>query len=1475
MNPQAYTPPIAEQDCLVYFLDGRAVQNGSETIDNMEKSIEAVLAKGLEGNPEWMYQNLLMLVKMGLECQFSLVKSADEQTAELDDNGQPRGKLSDEEIAIRRNPDMKFHRITVTMNEEFREIYPDVPEEWRDKRVTMNVPYIQMFVEEIRSTPSERILGWRFWFVKTGDRADFNVGISNTLYKTRKLHDKAERDRAAWKEYSEGYPLVVKRADWIDHCTSWYASEIFHRIPAEVSNAHGETLISDRQPARVTVIYTFQRSCEKILQALEHPKNAGESVDERFMHFPCYLASNHAAPLPPPPGEADAPQGGDDFMADEAQIHQEFHVDSTGNLRFPFPSLVKHVPTNTNTLSGFVRRPWLAAFQYEDKTREDVVYERMMHEGAKHVEEGELRLDTRFRDKNRRIVMAAYGGRALAKEFRRVLESPNRKLSPKLRSRLYSWIPWIRRTFPDTSELFIRQLLDFLNGEPMEDVAYQYLYNYVQDPLGLMNADFRDDFYKRCEPFLMAFPNSKLAGYIRNQTHAAEILFELALSKEMEVWFIQPWRFMRGSDGENIIIGMLRNDPTVATYSSVLHWMEDLKEHPCIVEPPESVLDDHLTPLSHTLAMELIYLEYLRLVLDVHEDISVIAIAGLKDGDVRVRDNGKLESVEMRLHFLLPGPPGSSKSFIHGILKDLYLMGAFEEVTRRTKNALSTNENGNGRRVLMDELPAYFMKNTGTSSISMDKGQINMEKEAMSLGYCTTTAPHRDRDTGITVQKTVIRWAVQAYLTNTNDMLDAVDNAIRDRCIYRPIISRIRPGRDVVVEKYQLTENALVRSRCEAHARKWKARYAIAQMAYMLMAIKALPYPDTSVMGKMLPVMRETLAKHNIYITKQRITEQLVSYFQTIILFEAIERVFFTANSVIPPGEEFTATHVMELAPFLQGTVEQFCIAVGHMLPSFMDPMLPIVLKAIVHMIHTHAYAQHDVKKRFTQNRIGTDFVEDYHYYLLDLSSNIRDGSSGDEGLLHQGCCAIARYINSNFPLRVSVELVKDTMKNLLGTTYKSVMDYKDEGPGEDRGFPMDVAIVRQKSNSNRFGIEINREYVDYFMSWETRDFNPGKDYASIGQELVEDLRSAGDRMFRYESHLRVPKEAKIVTGLTMRYSGGETKPYCYHVSQPRTVKKAVKTVNLSEMSVRHNVLPADEEAAAEAEAERKEEEEEEEEFEHVAAAESSAEGVVDETAQTAMEVNDSDEEEEDAIDPVKEGVPIFFDRFDLESLRKLQGVDLEAPLPTVEETQATIYSSRLFTSIFGKVEEDYVPGRCRPKFLDMCQMFESSVPETHTHPNRLEHFMPYPNKVQGAPTEEKKRTPQELNMMMKQCEHMVKTVYPVSGTYASQLSNVLDTLESLKLSGEENLDESYSKVRHLQSEVTTVRGLIAVNAKGKRVYSEQKEEYGEGEEKDAEEEEEDGGDSWNQVQVVGNKPRKTKGVLKRTSHKPPRAYRI
>jgi hypothetical protein len=1046
----------------------------------------------------------------------------------------------------------------------------------------------------------------------------------------------------------------------------------------------------------------------------------------------------------------------------------------------------------------------------------------MVFQGERMNTEGDYRLDTRFRDKNRRIVQTAYSGHAIAKELNVFLLSytPQTLLPVKLRAQLLAWIPWVRRTFPDTSEDFLVQLQNVLDRKWVAKVELAQMREFLMDPMQLKESVSRPDFFKRCAPYLAAFPHSQLAEYMREGSHVLEILCELAFSPELRAWYVQPWKFLRGTDGENIIIGMLRNDPTVATYASVLAWMEDNPPDFSAAEAPKAILDDTLTPLSHALAMELIDFEYLHLVLDVHEDLSVLAIAQLKCSDIQVRNNGKFAKNGLPLHFLLTGPPGTGKSFLQSILQELSMLNSFEVLTRRSKLGLSVQVIKNGLPLFMDELPSYHLKFTGAAAAGGDKTQINMEKEAMSSGMIVTKVPYRDKETGIQTEREIVCWCMQPYIANTNEMQNSVEPAILDRFIVRTVLTRLRPNRDVIVEKYQMTENEQVRAQTEGHVRKWRTRHAMAAKYHLLVALTAMPACDTSVVGVMLPIMRDILAKHNITLTRQRLSVQQTDYLKTITIYAAIDRVLFAQDSIIEPGTLYNPTQVLELAPFTQCTVEHMCIAVGHMLPSYVDPALHHCLKAIVCIIS--AAAQFNVDARFTSSRSQGDPVPvvDYNYYLLDMSSSVRDGSAGEDGILNQVCTAINRYINANFTVRVSVEVVKDTMKGLLANTYKSTLSYASSGPGIQRGHKVDMAIVRQKSNSNRFGLEILREYLDYFMDWNTKDFNPGKDYASIGMELVEEMRTMGDKYYRNEPELRIPADAKIVTGLTMRYQGDQTKPYCYHVSKPRDLKKKKE----EEEEEVENVTTAEEEAAAEAHYQEEEGLEDMVEEAYEARQRDLAAMMEEEEDDSAKrkrrkvkveEVEDEEEgeAEEHAQIPVefKYQGPTFLTFAEKVQLNETLEQLRHPPEPMVapEDVQTSVYASRLFSDVYGKVHNEYVPGSCRPRFLDKCQLFEVAKPRPKSHPPKLTHFMPYPEGVEGAPGVNKPPSWAELRESIRTCEASAKALHPKAGVYAKVIENVLDTLDSLKTAPKTALNQTWIKLQHVQVELSNTTELL------------------------------------------------------------------
>lgn len=504
--------------------------------------------------------------------------------------------------------------------------------------------------------------------------------------------------------------------------------------------------------------------------------------------------------------------------------------------------------------------------------------------------------------------------------------------------------------------------------------------------------------------------------------------------------------------------------------------------------PPYGTTDPTISDYGNMLAAELFILEVSTGTAVVHPEIMLVQHATLSLFNVL--------DVDLRQHFLFPGPPAGSKSFILDTHLRLSIPDTQDWISSESKKANTADECCNAVQMVYDELGESFTEDGDGSGGSIIK-------EIMTRGMSTNRMLVIDplKKNKRTLVKTVSQHRRQILAaTNLNKM--RLMEAIRSRFYIHSCPLMKREGVDPVMEKYRMQNDARYKGKFEELAYRCQTSQMLANVLWVMMNVGLIPLVDMRLVTKLSSVTFKYLADHGAEVEfrdRQRIMLQTIS--ETI--FYAINQVFFSGK-YLATGTKFDISQLLLCIPHLSARPEHFYAALGLMNNTVSDPGLSLILTAIRELLDNIP----EVDKRYATTRDNSN-VKNYNYYCISVSTIVQTGDTNMD---------IATLLLAQISSTANVTLDKYNVKDILTwlcSRKHSAVEYDTTGapdPEKKKKESQPVACIR-RTGSN-CGLEISRDYLDTMTTKKT----------CLISEAIKFTMGC------------VPTCPRVVTGLTLKF---------------------------------------------------------------------------------------------------------------------------------------------------------------------------------------------------------------------------------------------------------------------------------------------------------------------------------------------------
>jgi hypothetical protein len=472
---------------------------------------------------------------------------------------------------------------------------------------------------------------------------------------------------------------------------------------------------------------------------------------------------------------------------------------------------------------------------------------------------------------------------------------------------------------------------------------------------------------------------------------------------------------------------LCRDDECPATKIVSDFLLDKLKRDPkwSAIRPVEHMVDSSLSTFGNFMARESLNYEFLMGVFAVHEEILLTQIACLSSFEIM--------NASLRIHLLYGGPAASGKSFIQEIHQALSIPEMIRTVASQTEKALTTDINTNGTRMMMDELNEnWTSKKDGTGDPLL--------KSIMTNGYGTNEQCVYDKEKKKRVMIKTVSKCRSMILANTNNSFFSIVEAMRSRWMTRSVIGRKREDKDVMSEKSKMESdvNSSEKTKKMDFMEEWYIRQIVSCFLHVWMRIDPSTFRiDMTIPESYAPKVWTFLEKKGFHITG-RDKERFMLYCRAVCIYDAISRVFFTETHY-KKGTPFDYKQVLTCFQYMTVSMEHLWFAISHTFPSYVNPNMDVVLKAINDIVASIDTLEDKVKC----TGYGEAKKFDYNIYSIGADSGGSVANKQD-GAIYAMAETIANRVSMSGHVDLSVENIVDVLYPLSKGSIESSHYRKD-----------------------------------------------------------------------------------------------------------------------------------------------------------------------------------------------------------------------------------------------------------------------------------------------------------------------------------------------------------------------------------------------------------------------------------------------
>lgn len=413
---------------------------------------------------------------------------------------------------------------------------------------------------------------------------------------------------------------------------------------------------------------------------------------------------------------------------------------------------------------------------------------------------------------------------------------------------------------------------------------------------------------------------------------------------------------------------------------------------------------------------------------------------------------------ELRLHFIISGPPQSGKSFLWDKLNDICIPGYIKPYSLGSDKAHTTKSNWNMHMVLADEGPRDILKQDN------DNGATGSAiiKTMFTSGIILAARAIVDEKTKEIVTNETACERKCMFQILMNPAFHCLAPALRSRVHkhHLPVIN--------ILNQYHISGAAVDPDDYEQFKLEWRQRHALVSLLCVFIDLKLIDNVNMEIAYTFMHLTNcRLMVDHGINM-ETRDWLRIMTFCKCLTLFYAVERAFFT--NVTKEPKDFDITDILDCRPYLYCTREIFWYTLGQFQSSIMSPYLKLVMRGF-QLASNNGLDDTPPEPEMVYDTVSATHKPSALYYFLDVQ--VTDKKIP---FPHQVACRIKRALDNSNIITLSAEMIEDILDSNMNSTI--VHD----------GLSLEKMTFRTMGKT---GLRVCKKFYETVMNTEDGEFIP------------------------------------------------------------------------------------------------------------------------------------------------------------------------------------------------------------------------------------------------------------------------------------------------------------------------------------------------------------------------------------------------
>lgn len=372
---------------------------------------------------------------------------------------------------------------------------------------------------------------------------------------------------------------------------------------------------------------------------------------------------------------------------------------------------------------------------------------------------------------------------------------------------------------------------------------------------------------------------------------------------------------------------------------------------------------------------------------------------------------------ELRLHFIISGPPQSGKSFLWDKLNDICIPGYIKPYSLGSDKAHTTKTNWNMHMILADEGPRDILKQDSENGAT---GSAVIKTMFTSGIILAARAVVDEKTKEIVTNETACERKCMFQIL-MNPAFHCLAPALRSRVHkqHLPVIN--------ILNQYHISGASVDREDYDQFKLEWRQRHALVSLLCVYIDLKLIDNVNMEIAYTFMHLTNcRLMIDHGINM-ETRDWLRILTFCKCLTLFYAVERAFFT--NVTKEPKDFDINDILDCRPYLYCTREIFWYSLGQFQSCIMSPYLKLVMRGFKLASTNGSETGFPESEMIYDQEKGTH-VQSEFYYFLDVQ--VTDKKIP---FAHQVACRIKRALDNSNIITLSAEMIEDIIDSNLNST--------------------------------------------------------------------------------------------------------------------------------------------------------------------------------------------------------------------------------------------------------------------------------------------------------------------------------------------------------------------------------------------------------------------------------------------------------